>query len=184
MVNNLAWTPEADTRPSRRTRRAAAPATNGVPARDGAVALGLLPGLLGYRLRRAQTAVFDSFAGVVGAEEDITPGLFGMLQVIAANPGLCQSRLAEAMHVDRSTIVTVVHRLAERGLVVRDASPDDARSHALRLTPAGRRAIRRMEALVRRHEEEIAHALSPGERRTLMSLLERLYERRRGEEER
>ena len=37
-------------------------------------------------------------------------------------------------------------------------------------------ALRRMERLVLRHEEEIAGALTPAERRTLMRLLARLYQ--------
>ncbi len=138
---------------------------------------GLLPTLLGYHLRRAQSAVFKHFAEVVGSEEDITPGLFGMLQVIAANPGLCQSRLAEAMGVDRSTIVSVIHQLETRGLAERLASRVDRRSHALHLTRAGRAALRRMEKLVLRHEAEIARAFSAEERETLMLLLARLGSR-------
>lgn len=143
-------------------------------AADGALSTGILPTLLGYHLRRAQSAVFRHFAQVVGAEEDITPGLFGMLQVISANPGLCQSRLAEAMGVDRSTIVAVIHQLETRGLVERLAAPQDRRSHSLHVTRDGRAALRRMEKLVLRHEAEIAEGLSDDERKTLMSLLARL----------
>ncbi len=162
-----------------RTERAepARPAEGSGDAGGGAISTGLLPTLLGYHLRRAQAAVFRHFAEVVGAEEDITPGLFGMAEVIAANPGLCQSRLAEAMGVDRSTIVAVIHQLETRGLVERLASPEDRRSHALHLTREGRAALRRMERLVLRHEAEIARGLSADERRTLMHLLARLGER-------
>ena len=67
-----------------------------------------LPQILGYHLRRTQVAIFQHFSRTVAAKEDITPGLFGMLQVIAANSGIGQSRLAETMEVDRSTIVKVV----------------------------------------------------------------------------
>ena len=141
---------------------------------------GLLPKLLGYHLRRAQTAVFKDFGEVVGSEEDITPGLFGMMQVIAANPGLSQSRLAEAMDVDRSTIVTVIHQLEARGLVRRVPSRRDKRSHSLHVTAGGRQAMRRMEKLVLRHEAEVASVLSAEERETLVRLLIRLYERRSG----
>jgi DNA-binding MarR family transcriptional regulator len=146
-----------------------------------AISRGLLPRLLGYHLRRAQTALFRHFGEVVGAEEDITPGLFGMLQVIAANPQLGQSRLAEAMGVDRSTIVTVIHQLEARDLVARVPSPVDGRSHSLFVTANGRQALRRMERLVLRHEAEFASVLTPEERETLVRLLVRLYDRRGGE---
>ena len=136
---------------------------------------GLLPQILGYHLRRTQVAIFQHFSRTVAAKEDITPGLFGMLQVIAANPGLGQSRLAETMEVDRSTIVKVVDRLQARGLIVREPSPTDKRSHCLRLTDKGRAAIRRLETLVLRHEDEFTKVLTAEERRFLVRLLMRLY---------
>ena len=105
----------------------------------------------------------------------LTAGLLGMLQVIAANPGLAQSRLAEAMEVDRSTIVKVVDQLEGRGLIVREPSPHDKRSYCLRLTGEGTAALRRMLALMRRHEDEFTQALSDEERQLLIRLLERLH---------
>lgn len=136
---------------------------------------GLLPQILGYHLRRTQVAIFRHFSRTVAAEEDITPGLLGMLQVIAANPGLGQSRLAQAMEVDRSTIVKVVDQLEGRGLIIREPSRVDKRSYCLRLTDAGRGALQRMETLVLRHEDEFTKVLSGDERQLLVRLLMRLY---------
>lgn len=136
---------------------------------------GLLPQVLGYHLRRTQVAIFRHFSRTVAAEADITPGLLGMLQVIAANPGLAQSRLAEAMEVDRSTIVKVVDQLERRGLIVRDPSPHDKRSYCLRLTDGGATKLQRMQALMLRHEDEFTQALSAEERQLLIGLLVRLH---------
>ena len=136
---------------------------------------GILPRLLGYHLRRTQVAVFKHFAETVAVVEDMTPGLFGMLQVIAANPGLSQSRLAEAMGVDRSTIVKVVRQLDRRGLIERTASPQDGRSYCLRTSPRGRQAIERMEANILRHEQAITTGLTADEQKTLVHLLTRVY---------
>lgn len=144
-----------------------------------ALSLGMLPSLLGYHLRRAQVAAFRHFARSVTAEVDITPSLFGMLQVIAANPGLTPSGLAEAMGVDRSAIVKVVNQLEERGLISRSPSPHDGRSHCLPLTDHGRAALARMEALVRAHEDDFTKVLTADETATLMRLLEKLAEQGR-----
>lgn len=147
-----------------------------VESRSGTdMSYGLLPRILGYHLRRTQVAIFDHFSRTVAAEEDITPGLFGMLHVIATNPGLAQSRLAEAMEVDRSTIVKVVDQLEDRGLIVREPSPTDKRSYCLQLTDNGRAALARMEKLVLRHEDEFTRVLSADERDALIGLLTRLY---------
>lgn len=136
--------------------------------------LGMLPRLLGYHLRRTQVAVFRHFGRTVTPEVDITPALFGMLQVIAANPGLTPSGLAEVMEVDRSAIVKVVNQLEERGLISRTPSPHDGRSHCLPLTEHGRAALARMEALVMAHEDEFTNVLTAEERATLIRLLDRL----------
>ena len=142
---------------------------------DSPVGRGLLPRLLGYQLRRAQVAMFRHFARQVTVAEDITPALFGMLQVIAANPGLAQSRLAEAMGVERSAIVKVVDQLEARGLIVRRPSPRDRRSHSLHLTAAGGERLARLEELVLANEADFAGRLSAEEQAQLLHLLDRLH---------
>ncbi len=159
-------------------RRAADHEMEGRPApRSGAeLTYGLLPQVLGYHLRRTQVAIFRHFARTVAAQTGLTPGLLGMLQVVAANPGLAQSRLAEAMEVDRSTIVKVVDQLEARGLIVREPSPTDKRSYGLRLTALGQAELPRIQRLMLEHEDEFAAALSADERQQLIGLLVRLYE--------
>jgi DNA-binding MarR family transcriptional regulator len=142
------------------------------PGNDG-VALGMLEALLGYHLRRAQVAVFQHFSETVG-EADITPGQFGVLSVIAGNPGLSQARLGSALGIDRSTVVAVIDRLEARGLVTRGPAPNDRRSHALRLSPSGTQLLRRLEEMVRSHERHIGRRLSPAEQRELIRLLARI----------
>ena len=150
----------------------------GTPPQAGQeLAYGLLPQVLGYHLRRTQVAIFRHFSRTVAAETGITPGLLGMLQVIAANPGLAQSRLAEAMEVDRSTIVKVVDQLEARGLIVREASASDKRSYCLRLTAQGAAELPRMQRLMIEHEDAFAQPLTAKERRQLIALLKRLCER-------
>ncbi len=142
------------------------------PGSDG-VALGMLEGLLGYHLRRAQVAVFQHFTETMG-EADITPGQFGVLSVIAGNAGLSQTRLGNALGIDRSTVVAVIDRLEARGLVTRGPAPNDRRSHALRLSPGGVQLLRRLEEMVRAHEGHIGRNLSSDEQRELIRLLDRV----------
>ncbi len=142
---------------------------------DAEISFGCMTAELGFHLRRGQVAAFKHFAHSVTAAEGITPGLYGMLQVIANNPGLTQSRLAEAMEVDRSSIVKVVNQLEDKGLIRRTASPNDRRSYWLRMTPDGKLALRRIEEAVARQDREFSAALSDDERQTLIALLRRLY---------
>lgn len=137
---------------------------------------GLLPSLLGYMLRRTQSAVFGDFAATFArAGEALTPGEFGLLVLVERNAGLSQMALARALGIDRSTLVPILDRLQARGFLVRQRSPTDARTHALALTPAGDKALTRFARLVRAHERRIASGLSPVETRTLIELLEKVH---------
>jgi DNA-binding MarR family transcriptional regulator len=131
---------------------------------------GVLPKLLGYRLRLAQQAVFDDFAASV---EAISPGRLGVLVLIDSNPGLSQSRLAEAVHRDRSTMVGVLNELEKLGLVQR-LPGKDRRTNSLLLTRSGKafleRALRQIEA----HEARIASRLTGAERAKLLALLAKI----------
>ena len=136
---------------------------------------GLLPSLLGYALRRAQSAVFADFAGTfTRAGEALTPGEFGLLVLVERNVGMSQMALARALGIDRSTLVPILDRLQARGLVVRRRSPTDGRMHALALTPNGTKALARYTKLVRGHERRIATGLSADETRTLLELLDKV----------
>jgi len=135
--------------------------------------LDLLPDLLGYRLRHAQLSVFRDFVRSM-ASDGLTPGQFGLMTLIGANPGLNQSRLAEAIGVDRSTMVTALNRLEGRDWIERRPSPSDRRAFAVSLTALGQTVLARSKRRVRAHEKRIAGSLTPAQHETLMELLEAL----------
>lgn len=138
--------------------------------------LDILPGLIGYQLRLAQLAVFNDFAAEL-RDFDISPGRFGVLVLISANPGMTQSLLAAATQLDRSTMVAVIDQLEARGLVERRASPTDRRSNALVLTAAGEKLLKQLKRRVKLHEARIAEAMTPEESATLVKLLGRIRSR-------
>ena len=132
--------------------------------------LGVLPQLLGYRLRLAQQAGFRDFAASVG---ELSPGRAGMLLLIEVNAGVAQGRLAEVMRLDRSTMVGVVDSLEERGLIERRRGAD-RRTNGLWLTRTGRVLATRLRRRIERHERRVAAGLSDSERAQLLSLLAKL----------
>lgn len=133
----------------------------------------MLPTLLGYRLRLAQRAVFADFQTSIG-QPGVSPGLFGVLVIIEANPGLKQTELANAALLDRSSVVPVLDKLESRGLVARRAPPDDRRVKGLWLTAEGGALLRRLKRRVLAHERRLTAGLSERERTQLFDLLERL----------
>jgi len=139
---------------------------------------GMLPGLVGYQLRMAQIALFRDFAQGPGGE-NVTPGLFGVLVIIEANPDLKQSELAHATHLDRSTVVTVIDNLQRRGLVERRVALHDRRSNAIRLTASGSALLRKLKRQVSQHERRLLQNFSATERETFLALLQKVFPQHR-----
>jgi len=131
---------------------------------------GLLSSLLGYRLRLAQQAVFRDFARSI---PEASPGRVGILLLIDANPGVTQSRLAQAVGIDRSTMVGVLHALQARELVERRRG-EDRRTNGLWLTRTGRTVVASLKQRIRIHERRVASRLSTADRAQLLALLEKL----------
>ncbi len=135
------------------------------------LALGPLPGYLGYPLRRAQIAVFEDFmlaAGSVG----LRPGQFSTLVVIGANPGSKQTDVASALGIQGTNFVAMINQLEERGLVERRVF--DRRTYALHLTDDGRKLMEAGVALQEAQEASYEEILGPGGRQILLGLLARL----------
>jgi DNA-binding MarR family transcriptional regulator len=159
---------------ARQTTRAkppAAPATDEPPA---GISLGHLDGLLGYRLRRAQLAVFQDFITSM-RDYDLRPAQFSVLAIIQANPGLKQSRVSEALGINRANFVALLDELETRKLARRAPAPGDRRSNALFLTPKGEafldEAFRHLQA---RHERRLDETLGAADKQNLLALLDRL----------
>jgi DNA-binding MarR family transcriptional regulator len=131
---------------------------------------GPLPQLIGYRLRLAQQAVFRDFAASVPG---VSPGRIGMLLLVEANPGVTQSRLAQAVGRDRSTMVGVLDQLEAKGLIERRKG-EDRRTNGLWLTRAGRAMLARAKRAIAVHERRVASRLSAAERVRLLELLARI----------
>lgn len=137
------------------------------------VDLGALPELVGYHLRMAQVTVFKDFDREM-AGLDMTPAIFGVLEVLHHNEGLTQTRLATAIGLDRSSLVPLLDKLQKRGLVAREASLEDRRSNHLHLTPEGRQLLIEAEKRVNEHEERVLASLSKNETRQLIKLLAKI----------
>ncbi|MCW8952032.1 MAG: MarR family transcriptional regulator [Rhodospirillales bacterium] len=137
---------------------------------DGDIDFGILPELVGYHIRRAQVAVFGDFATAM-ADRQITPGQFGILELVGKNPGLSQSALARAVGVERSTMVAVINDLEQRDFIRREPSTVDRRSHAIVLTREGGKTLLVLEQIVREHDQRVSGHLSKKEKGLLIGLI-------------
>ena len=132
-----------------------------------------LPTYVGYQVRRTQAKIFSEFETTL-KDFDFTPGSFGVLTLIRANPGITQVTLAAAFGVDKSTMSPVIFRLEKRGLIRREVLPSDRRCHALFFEAAGEAMFVKAREKIRAFEEGVAARLSKAEQRELNRLLSKL----------
>jgi DNA-binding MarR family transcriptional regulator len=85
-----------------------------------------------------------------------------------------QAELSRRTTIDRSDMVATVNGLAAEGYVERSPDPADRRRNVITLTPAGRRQLRRLDALLADVQDELLAPLSPTDRAQLVALLTRL----------
>ena len=132
-----------------------------------------LPSYVGYQVRRTQARIFAELEATLG-DFDVTPGSFGVLTLIRANPGITQVALAAAFGIDKSTMSPEIFRLEKRGLIRREVLASDRRCHALYLEASAEPQFLAAREKVRAFEGSVASRLSRAEQRELTRLLGKL----------
>jgi DNA-binding MarR family transcriptional regulator len=126
-------------------------------------------GQLFFRLWRAShTRVAEALATV-----DLTPALFGVLNMLGARESAIQQEIGAAMGVDPSTMVSLIDQLESAGLAKRRPCPTDRRAREVVITPKGRRLLKRGREMASQVEDEVLQGLTDTERRRLLTLLRR-----------
>jgi DNA-binding MarR family transcriptional regulator len=149
------------------------PAASASPTNPDGIDTSELAGLLGYTVRRAQIAIYEDFARVLGPLE-LRPAEFSALALIDRNPGLRQRELGGALGIRPPNIVGMLNRLEARSLIERRPHPLDSRSFALSLTADGAVLLRRARTLVKRHDRSVAGALSDADYHRLIEMLRKI----------
>ena len=89
----------------------------------------------------------------------------------------CMSELGQALFIDLSTLTRVVDRLVEKGMVIRKSDPSDRRVVRIHLSLEGKKTV---EDLKRKRTEMLEYYLGKltlEERKELVELLEKFYQR-------
>jgi DNA-binding MarR family transcriptional regulator len=104
----------------------------------------------------------------------LRPPHFGVLSLIAAQPGSAQQELVDRSMIDPSSMVRVIDELESMGLAERRAHPHDRRRRAVHLTPAGKRRLERARKVAVATVNDLVEPLDDDERETLRLLLRKL----------
>lgn len=131
-----------------------------------------LPGHYIRRLHQIAVAIFLQETEAHG----LTPVQFAALSQVGLTPGVDQRTLAASIGLDTSTIAGVIDRLEARGLMQRNASPEDRRVRLLKPTPEGTRLLQAIEPDMLKAQQRILKPLPAAERELFMRMLRKLVE--------
>jgi DNA-binding MarR family transcriptional regulator len=139
---------------------------------------GPIPGELaqfpGYLLARLGESSSRRFREALEAGGDLHPRHFGVMTMVAAQPGMTQQQLHEKTGIDPSSMVAVIDELESGGLAERRPHPGDRRARTIFLTDAGLDTLRDVKQLVAELQRELFAPLTAEEARTLHALLRKL----------
>ncbi|ASM72270.1 MULTISPECIES: MarR family winged helix-turn-helix transcriptional regulator [Roseobacteraceae] len=144
-----------------------------LPETDTALIPQDLQDRVSFRIRQLQILAYKRFEKVI-TDFGSAPRYYGMLKIIAANPGIAQIRLAEAIFLDRSSLVPIIETLTHEGWLVRKPAAEDRRVRRVYLTDEGLRRLSLLEVEVNRHEARMTKGLSPQSMATLREGLEQM----------
>jgi len=104
------------------------------------------PAAIGGRLRRLSESI-DEDARVIYAELNISfqQRWVGLLEELAKRGPRSVGELAESLGIRHSSVSQTRRSLEEEGLIEAADDPRDARSRRLRLSPAGKKLVQKLE---------------------------------------
>ncbi|HEX7115743.1 MAG TPA: MarR family winged helix-turn-helix transcriptional regulator [Steroidobacter sp.] len=132
-----------------------------------------------YRLSVLTNIISMSIAGTYEREFGLTIPEWRVIAVLARYPNLSAVEVAQRTAMDKVAVSRAVQRLLASRRLLRTYDAGDRRRSRLRLSPAGEAVYMRIAPLALGYERRLLEALSPSERRTLDSLIDRLTERAR-----
>ena len=124
-----------------------------------------------YRAAEASHALANQMLAEVG----LAARQAGILTMVSELKPMTQKALADALRIDRTTMVALIDDLEQRGLVVRKRHPRDRRAFLICPTDAGRAAKKTAVAILDEQQRRFLAPLSQEERLHLGELLNRLH---------
>ena len=132
--------------------------------------MGGLDEIIGFMLRRAQVEIFQQY-GDLTEELGITTAQFSVIRLASANPGANQTVIANALGAVTPRMVAIIDDLERRGYLVRLPSTVDRRSHAIFLTPEGRKLHKILSRRVAKQNARTIMRLRGADQSNLLRML-------------
>ena len=126
------------------------------------------------RFARRWRAIANEHLAAIGHTQARWEALYW---IAVSQGGATQRELAECVGIEEPTLVRMLHRLEQEGLVERRASQADRRTKTIVLTKAAEPHLKAMSGVIDQLREDVLQGLTPDEINQAVSVLDRLLER-------
>jgi DNA-binding MarR family transcriptional regulator len=130
--------------------------------------------LMGYNARRAALSIIELFLERL-APYGLKPVDFSVMSTIQHNPGVTSRQLCATLNLLPPNLVGLIQSLESRGLIERKPHPHDGRAVGLHASPKGQALMVQAEQTASELEIEKTAKLTPAQRKTLLTLLQKIY---------
>lgn len=114
-------------------------------------------------------------------EEDIGSGEFDLIHLVRHNPGISQKDAGQKLHMDKGAVARRVVKLEQKGYLIRQENPADARSRLLYATDKADSLKNSKAAVETAFYTWLLEELPAEEREIFCTILEKLYLRSKAE---
>ena len=117
----------------------------------------------GRRLTSSLTQLFQPY--------NLTSEQWSLLIALRLHDGVSQKELAELTDKDPANVTRILDQLQRKGLVRREANPDDRRAVCMRITPEGSEVAATLVPIEERFIEEIVAGIPQADLETFKSVI-------------
>ncbi len=135
-----------------------------------------------HLLKRAAQYAANLYTDDVG-KDGLTQRQYTVLATVEQNVGVSQIQLVKLTGIDRSTLADMISRLASQGLLQRKRDEEDGRANVVKLTAAGRRALKSARPGASSVDKKLLAAVPYGQRKAFMTGLASIAMQLHGESE-
>jgi DNA-binding MarR family transcriptional regulator len=133
----------------------------------------LLLNFLGTHIRLAHFVAISTLEPLF-ARLGTTPTRFALLVHTKELPGTNQTRLADLLGADRTTLVPVLLSMEEQGLIRRTRAEHDKRTTKIWITPKGQALLTQLIPLATAHDQRLRQRLSARDQQALVKILAKI----------
>lgn len=127
-----------------------------------------------YRILRAHYALNAQAMALLDRHAGITLSQWRVLTFVGSGDARTSRAVVSMSGLDPAIVSRAVKSLEDRGLMNVERLPEDRRTLALALTPAGQEIFARTLPVMQARQEALMDALDPGEREMILGALEKI----------